>query len=48
MRELKALERVTLKPGETRTLHFALLAAARRYCSAADGAYVLNESTLDL
>jgi len=47
-RELKAFQRVTLEPGETRTLRFALPASARRYWSAADGAYVLDESIFDL
>ena len=48
LRELKALERVTLKPGEIRTLRFAILAAARRCWSAANRAYVLDESTFDV
>jgi beta-glucosidase len=48
VRELKAFQRVTLKPGETRTLRFEIPAAARRYWSAADGAYVLDESTFDV
>jgi beta-glucosidase len=48
VRELKGFERVMLEPGETRTLHFAVPAAARRYWSAADGAYVLDASTFDV
>jgi beta-glucosidase len=48
VRELKAFQRVTLKPGETRTLRFEIPAATRRYWSAADGAYVLDESTFDV
>jgi beta-glucosidase len=47
-RELKAFQRVTLEPGETRTLRFTLPASARRYWSAADGAYVLDEAGFDL
>ena len=48
VRELKAFERVTLEPGETRTLRFSIPAAARRYWSAANGAYVLDDSTFDV
>jgi beta-glucosidase len=48
VRELKAFQRVSLQPGETRTLRFALPPSARRYWSAADGAYVLDESTFDM
>jgi beta-glucosidase len=48
VRELKAFRRVRLDPGETRTLRFELTAAARRYWSAADGAYVLDASTFDV
>jgi beta-glucosidase len=48
VRELKGFERVMLESGETRTLHFAVPAAARRYWSAADGAYVLDASTFDM
>ena len=48
VRELKAFRRVTLEPGETRTLHFAIEAAARRYWSAAEGTYVLDASTFDV
>jgi beta-glucosidase len=48
VRELKGFRRVTLDPGETRTLRFAVPAAARRYWSAADGAYVLDASTFDV
>jgi beta-glucosidase len=48
VRELKAFQRVTLQPGETRTLHFALPPSARRYWSAADGEYVLDESIFDV
>jgi beta-glucosidase len=48
VRELKAFQRVTLEPGETRTLRLEIPASARRYWSAADGAYVLDESTFDV
>jgi beta-glucosidase len=48
VRELKAFERVTLEPGETRTLRFAIPASARRYWSAADRAYVLDEAPFDV
>lgn len=48
VRELKAFQRVTLTPGETRTLRFALPPSARRYWSAADGDYVLDASTFDV
>ena len=48
VRELKGFERVTLHPGEARTLHFAIPASARRYWSAADRAYVLDETTFDV
>jgi beta-glucosidase len=48
VRELKAFRRVTLQPGETRTLRFALPSTARRYWSAAEGTYVLDASTFDI
>jgi beta-glucosidase len=48
VRELKAFQRVPLEPGETRTLHFAIPASARRYWSAAEKTYVLDESTFDV
>jgi beta-glucosidase len=48
VRELKAFQRVTLEPGETRTLRFAIPAAARRYWSSADATYVLDESHFDV
>lgn len=48
VRELKGFQRVTLQPRETRTLRFTIPAAARRYWSAADGAYVLDESAFDV
>jgi beta-glucosidase len=48
VRELKAFQRVTLEPGESRTLQFEIPAAARRYWSATEEAYVLDESTFDV
>jgi len=48
VRELKALERVTLKPGETRTLRFEIPAALRHYWNAAHRAYVLDKSDFDV
>jgi beta-glucosidase len=48
VRELKAFQRVTLEPGESRTLLFEIPAAARRYWSATAEAYVLDESTFDV
>jgi beta-glucosidase len=48
VRELKAFQRVTLRPGETRILDFTVPSSARRYWSAAQGMYVLEESTFDL
>jgi len=48
VRELTAFQRVTLDPGETRTLRFEIPAAARRYWSAADGAYVLDAAPFDV
>ncbi|GLV60304.1 beta-glucosidase [Dictyobacter sp. S3.2.2.5] len=48
VRELKAFERVTLAPGESRTLHFQITAAERRYWSSEQATYVLDASTFDL
>ncbi|HEX4204377.1 MAG TPA: glycoside hydrolase family 3 N-terminal domain-containing protein [Ktedonobacteraceae bacterium] len=48
VRELKAFQRVTLEPGETRTLHFQIEAAARRYWSSAQETYVLDASIFDV
>jgi beta-glucosidase len=48
VRELKAFQRVALAPGETRMLDFTIPSSARRYWSAAQGTYVLEESTFDL
>lgn len=48
VRELKGFQRVTLEPGETRVLRFAVPAAARRYWSAADRDYVLDAAKFDI
>jgi beta-glucosidase len=48
VRELKGFQRVTLAPGETRTLRFAIPAEARRYWSAAQGSYVFDASDFDV
>ena len=48
VRELKGFERVTLAPGDIRTLRFLIPVAARRYWSTADRSYVLDESTFDV
>jgi hypothetical protein len=40
--------RVEHAPGETRTLRFTIPAVARRYWSAADRAYVIDESDFDV
>lgn len=48
VRELKAFQRITLQPGETRTIHFQIEAAARRYWSFAQETYVLDASVFDL
>lgn len=47
VRELKAFKRLTLEPGETRTLRFTLGTEARRYWSPVEGTYVLDESTFE-
>ena len=48
MRELKAFRRVTLEPGEPRTLTFALGPDELRYWSAAQKDWVLEASTFDV
>ncbi|GHO47497.1 beta-glucosidase [Ktedonospora formicarum] len=48
VRELKAFQRVVLESGETRTLHFQLDAAARRYWSSAQNTSVLDASIFDV
>lgn len=48
IRELKGFQRVTLKPGETRTLTFTLTPDDLRYWSAATGGWVQDESKFDI
>lgn len=48
VRELKGFQRVSLKPGETRSLRFALSPAELRYWSAAAGGWVQDESNFDV
>jgi beta-glucosidase len=48
VRELKGFQRVTLKPGETRTLSFTLKPDDLRYWSAATGGWVQDESAFDI
>jgi beta-glucosidase len=48
VRELKGFERVTLKPGETRTVSFALTPAALSYWNAASHGWVQDETTFDV
>jgi beta-glucosidase len=48
VRELKGFQRVTLKPGETRTLSFTLKADDLRYWSAATGGWVQDEAPFDV
>jgi beta-glucosidase len=48
VRELKGFQRVTLKPGETRTLRFMLRPEDLRYWSAATGGWVQDESVFDV
>jgi beta-glucosidase len=47
-RELKGFERVTLKPGEVRTIRFVLSAADRTYWSAASHSWTEDETAFDL
>ncbi|MCR2792740.1 glycoside hydrolase family 3 C-terminal domain-containing protein [Microbacterium sp. zg.Y625] len=48
LRELKGFERVTLAPGESRTVTFDLGPDELRYWSAAANAWVQDETTLDI
>jgi len=48
IRELKGFQRVALKPGETRSLRFALQPDDLRYWSAATGSWVQDESVFDV
>jgi beta-glucosidase len=47
-RELKGFQRVSLKPGEVRTLHFTLSPEDLTYWSAATGAWTQDESEFDV
>ena len=48
VRELKGFQRVTLKPGETRTLQFHLGPDELRYWNAASHDWVIDASTFDV
>ena len=48
MRELKGFERVTLMPGETKTLNFKLGAKELTYWSTAKGDYPQDETVIDI
>ncbi len=48
MRELKGFERVTLMPGETKTLNFKLGAKELTYWSTAKGDYTQDETVIDI
>lgn len=48
VRELKGFRRLTLKPGEVATVHFALSAEDRRYWSAATRGWVEDETVFDV
>ncbi len=48
VRELKGFQRLTLKPGETRTIRFTLTPAELSYWTAANHAWVQDETTFDV
>jgi beta-glucosidase len=48
VRELKGFQRVTLKPGERRTLRFRLGEAELRYWNAASRTWVVDQSEIDV
>lgn len=48
VRELKGFQRVSLKPGETRTLRFTLKPEDLRYWSASAGGWVQDEAAFDV
>ena len=48
VRELKGFQRVTLKPGETRSLRFMLTSADLSYWASAKHAWVHDETTFDV
>jgi beta-glucosidase len=48
VRELKGFQRVTLKPGETRTIRFTLTSAELSYWTSAKHEWVQDETTFDV
>lgn len=48
VRELKGFQRITLKPGELRTLHFTLRPEELRYWSAVTRSWIEEESAFDV
>ena len=48
MRELKGFERVTLAPGEKKTVRFALGKAGLQYWSAATRGWIVEPATFDV
>ncbi len=48
VRELKGFERITLEPGESRTVRFTIGVGQRRYWNAAARDWVLDPSTFDV
>lgn len=48
VRELKGFQRVSLKPGETRSLHFTLTSDDLRYWSAVTGSWIEDETIFDV
>jgi beta-glucosidase len=48
VRELKGFQRVTLKPGETRSIRFTLTPAELRYWASANRAWVQDEAMFDV
>ncbi len=48
VRELKGFQRVTLEPGEKRTIRFTLTPAELTYWTAAKRAWVQDETTFDV
>jgi beta-glucosidase len=48
VRELKGFQRITLRPGEVRTISFAIGAAQLRYWNAAARDWVIDPGTFDV
>jgi beta-glucosidase len=48
VRELKGFERITLTPGETRTVHFTLRPDDLSYWTASKGSWIQDETTFDV